>query len=196
MNFEAEGPRQVSPADLLPPGKRQIHLTGFMGSGKSAVGRRLAEMLGWGFVDLDAAIAARAEKSVAQLFAEEGEAVFRALEDLLLLEVSVVARAEVGANGCVVALGGGTLMDPANRETCAAIATVVWLQCPLDIIVARSGSEAETRPLWGTPGELRDRYAEREPGYLAADLIVDGSGSVSEVANAVLDALRGMGQGT
>jgi len=180
----------VDPEDLLPEGKRQIHLTGFMGCGKSTVGSRLARLLKWEFIDLDAAVAERAGKSVAEIFADEGETVFRALEDQLLLEISVLATTHMGVQGSVVALGGGTLMDPENRDICAAIATIVWLRCPVAVVEGRCAADAGARPLWGSAEELEERLSEREPGYLCADLTVDASGSPEEVAEAVLAALR------
>ena len=179
------------PEHVLPIGKRQLHLTGFMGSGKSTVGRRMAHLLGWDFIDLDEAIAERAGKSVAQIFADEGEDVFRALEDQLLLEISVVATTHAGDHGIIVALGGGTLMDPANREVCAAIATIVWLRCPVEVIAERCPEGTGTRPLWGSTEELKQRLSEREPGYRTADFTVDASGSPEEVAEAVLAVCRG-----
>jgi len=185
-----DGAHGMAPAALLPPGKTQIHLTGFMGSGKSTVGIFLARMLGWSFIDLDEAIAERAEKSVAQIFADEGEPVFRALEDVLLLEVAMLARSDAGAGGCVVALGGGTLMSSANRDTCAEIATIVWLKCSMDMIRARCQAATGSRPLWGSGEELEGRLCEREPGYRTADFVVDADGEPAEVAAAVLAAIR------
>jgi len=181
---------ETDPAGLLPRGKRQLHLTGFMGSGKSTVGRRLARLLDWDFLDLDEAIAERAGKSVAGIFADEGEVVFRALEDQLLLEISAVATTHAAGRGVIVALGGGTLMEPENREVCAAIATIVWLSCPVELIEKRCAQGAGSRPLWGSTEELEQRLAERESGYRGADFSVDASGSPDEVAETVLGILR------
>ena len=174
---------------LLPPGKRQLHLTGFMGSGKSTVGRRLARRLGWDFIDLDEAIAERAGKSVAGIFADEGEGVFRALEDQLLLEISVLATTHAARRGVIVALGGGTLMDPENQEVCAAIATIVWLRCPIEVVAERCLQGADSRPLWGGTEEIKRRLAEREPGYRGADFTVDATGTADDVADNVLAIL-------
>ena len=185
---------ETDPAGLLPPGKRQLHLTGFMGSGKSTVGRRLARLLDWDFIDLDQAIAERAGKSVAGIFADEGEEVFRALEDQLLLEISVLATTHAAGRGVIVALGGGTLLDPDNQAVCAAIATIVWLQCPVEILRERCAEGTGTRPLWGSTEELEQRLAEREPGYRGADFTVDASGSPDEVAETVLAILGGQGR--
>ncbi len=190
----ADSASAKDPSTLLPSGKRQIHLTGFMGSGKSTVGRRLAQLLNWSFIDLDEAIAERAGLSVAEIFDEAGEAVFRALEDQLLLEISVVATTHTESPGAVVALGGGTLMDPDNRGVCSAIATIVWLRCPVDVIKERSPEIAGCRPLWGTSGDLEQRLSEREPGYrAAADFAVDAVGTPDEVAARVIAVLGDAG---
>src|SRR3954471_2851015 len=87
-----------------------ILLSGFMGAGKSTVGRRLAELAGVPFVDLDEAITARAGKSIAAIFAESGEAAFRALE------AEELGRALEAQGPQVLALGGGALLDPVRRR--------------------------------------------------------------------------------
>jgi shikimate kinase len=187
---EADPALATDPSALLRSGKKQIHLTGFMGSGKSTVGRRLAQLLNWSFIDLDEAIAERAGLSVAEIFDEAGEAVFRALEDQLLLEISVVATTHEEARGVVVALGGGTLMDPDNREVCSAIATIIWLRCPVSVVKERCPEIGGERPLWGAAGDLEQRLAEREPGYrAAADFTVDAVGTPDEVVARVLAVL-------
>ena len=184
----------TDPAALLPAGKRQLHLTGFMGSGKSTVGRRLARLLDWDFIDLDEVIVERAGKSVADIFADAGEEVFRALEDQLLLEISVLATTHATGRGVVVALGGGTLMDPENREICAAIATIVWLRCPIEVVEERCAEGKDTRPLWGGSEDLQQHLSERESGYRVADITVDATGTPGEVAAAVLAELGRVGR--
>jgi shikimate kinase len=170
------------PLDALPNGKRQLHLTGFMGSGKSTVGRHLARRLGWEFSDLDEEIARHAGKGVARVFAEDGESRFRTLEGRLLRQL-------VGEPRTVAALGGGTLMDPGNRLLCREAATLVWLRCPLRVIQRRCGERSRERPLWGSRDELERLLSDREPGYRSADITVDGSGPPEEVAAAVLAEL-------
>jgi shikimate kinase len=186
---------KTEPTGLLPKGKRQLHLTGFMCSGKSTVGRRLARLLDWEFIDLDEAIAERAGKSVAEIFADAGEAVFRALEDQLLLEISVLATTHSAVRGVIVALGGGTLMDPENRELCASIATIVWLRCPVEVVEERftQGGAGNRRPLWGSTEELEQRMVQREPGYRGADFAVDATGTPEEVSDKVLALLGAEG---
>ena len=115
----------------MPERPARIVLVGFMGAGKSAVGRRLARRLKYRFVDLDLRIEKRAGKTIAELFREQGEAAFRALE-----------REEAGAvselENVVVAAGGGAFVVPATRELLRKGALTVWLQCDLEIDSAAS----------------------------------------------------------
>ncbi|MGH9000821.1 MAG: shikimate kinase, partial [Acidimicrobiia bacterium] len=101
----------------------ELHLVlvGMMGSGKSSVGRRLARRLGRSFVDTDQLVEARRGLPIAEIFAADGEAAFRALES------SAVAEALGASPPAVVAFGGGAILDPANRERARAGAVVVWL---------------------------------------------------------------------
>ncbi|MFQ5745054.1 MAG: shikimate kinase [Acidobacteriota bacterium] len=182
MSEEPSRKQELRSPPAAPGGKRQLHLTGFMGSGKSTVGQQLARRLLWNFLDLDAVVARHAEKSVARIFAEGGEESFRAME-------SHVLRQLVKKPHTVVALGGGTLLDPRNREICVQAATVVWLRCPLELLQLRCAEQAGERPLWGAADELAQRYEARLPGYRSADLTIDAAGSPAEVAEAVLAAL-------
>jgi shikimate kinase len=117
----------------------KIALTGFMGSGKTAVGRRLAEALGFRFEDSDARVEALAGRTVPDIFRDEGEAAFRGLENRALREILS------GPPHVVCACGGGSLEDAANRAFVAASALVVWLHAPA--AVCRSRIDAATRPL-------------------------------------------------
>ncbi len=90
-----------------------LYLVGFMASGKTTVGRALADHIGWPFVDMDAEIEAREDRSIAQIFRENGEAGFREIESRVLR--AHVRKIEAG-QPCVLALGGGAFVQPANRE--------------------------------------------------------------------------------
>jgi len=171
-----------SPTNDLPGGKRQIHLAGFMGSGKSTVGRYLAERMLWEFLDLDDAIVRFAGRSIAEIFAGGGEEAFRELEDTVL-------RQAVLAPKTVVALGGGTLMNPDNRAVCAEAATIAWLRCSSEVMRRRCGEVSPHRPLWGSSAEMERLLSAREPGYLSADLTIDGDGTPAQVTEALLAAL-------
>ena len=174
-------PRRLEPVAALPSGKRQLHLTGFMGSGKSTVGQWLARRLLWNYLDLDAVIERQAGKSVAQIFADSGEDGFRKIEAEAL-------RAVVSKPLTVIALGGGTLIAEDNRSVCAGAADVVWLDSPLEQIERRCAGGA-ARPLWGSREELEARLDARLSGYRAAGLLVDAGGAPDAVATAVLCVL-------
>lgn len=172
----------------MPP--TRIYLTGFMGSGKSTVGPRLAARLGRPFVDLDAAVATRAGRPVAAVFAEAGEAAFRALEATCLRATAEVADA-------VVALGGGALATEDNLTWALAHGTVVYLRVPADVLARRLARTAGNRPLLqGEDGQaLRGEalaarvsalLAAREHFYGRAHVVIDTAGqSVAETVAAV-----------
>ncbi len=158
-----------------------IVLVGFMGAGKTTVGRALATRLGLGFVDTDELVETRAGASVAEIFATGGEAAFRELEREVAAEVLV-------GEDRVVALGGGAIGDPA---TCAALewTTVVHLDVGFNEAMKRVGTDA-ARPLLS--GDPRALHAERRPLYdRLADITVDTDGlMVDDVVSKVVDRLH------
>lgn len=115
---------------MTPNSIPNLVLTGFMGTGKTSVGRMVAERLDRPFVDLDDVIAARAGKPIPRIFAEDGEPAFRALEAAVCAEMREAA-------GLVVAAGGGAVVDPANREALAAGGLVICLEAAAETILAR-----------------------------------------------------------
>jgi len=146
-----------------------------MAAGKTTVGRRVAELTGTEFVDLDQAIENARGKPVARIFAEEGEAAFRTLERDLAARV---LRADT-----VIALGGGAPMDD---ETWAAVrvgAVTVFLDAPLAVLRERLGAGAG-RPLAG--GDLEALLAQRLPRYREAGHTVDGARDPEDVAREVV----------
>jgi shikimate kinase/3-dehydroquinate synthase len=150
------------------PGQRSIVLVGLMGAGKTAIGRRLAALLGLPFRDSDAEIEAAAGRTVPELFSQFGEAHFRAGER------RVVRRLLDGAP-IVLATGGGAFMDPATRATVRQRATSIWLRAPLPVLLRRVALR-RNRPLLahGDPAEtLRNLMAIRHPIYAEADIVVD-----------------------
>lgn len=173
----------------------RIYLTGFMGSGKSTLGPPLAERLGYGFLDLDAAIEAEAGRPVQALFAEEGEAAFRALERACLQQT---AR----RSGVVVALGGGALTFEENLHFARTHGAVVYLYVPPAELARRLARSRTPRPLlFGEDGRplagpalearIADLLAHREAFYRRAHHTVDLTGKdVDEAVAAVLGALR------
>ncbi len=156
-------------------------LVGMMGSGKTAVGRLLAERLERAFVDLDEEIASAAGCPVVELFEREGENGFRAREAEAV--AAVAAR-----TGQVVATGGGVVLDPANIAALRASGAVVWLDVELDELARRVGDGASRPLLAGDPAErLAALAAERGPRYrAAAHHVVAAGGSPEKAAEAVL----------
>ena len=164
---------------------RNIVLTGFMGSGKTTLGRAVARRLGRPFVDMDAEIARRAGKPVSCIFAEDGEAVFRALEAALCAELA-------GREGLVVATGGGTLVDPANRERLAGRGTIVCLTCAPEEALRRVQEDGpQERPLLDVPNpraEIARLLEARRAAYAALPWQVETTGRpVDAVAAQVIE---------
>lgn len=160
--------------------RRALALVGFMGSGKSTIGRLVARRSGAPYRDLDHEIEKRCGMSIAQLFRSRGEVAFRALESELLPAVL--------APGAIVALGGGAPIDPANWSVISAAAVTVWLRVPLDEVLVRAQVEDGTRPvLQGrTPDEVRMLFEARSRRYAQADHAVDATAEPARVAEEVM----------
>jgi shikimate kinase len=163
-----------------------LALIGFMGTGKSSVGRLVAEQLRFEFLDTDELIETRAGKSITELFAQHGEAAFRELERRLVTELA--ARA-----GTVISTGGGLPVDPANMASLKTHALVVCLWASPDRIFERVREQSH-RPLLQEPdprAKIRSLLAAREPFYRQADVLVNSeSRSVREVAHQVIAQFR------
>lgn len=145
----------------------RVYLTGFMGSGKTAVGRKLAERLGALFVDLDREVELRAGMTVREVFERHGEPAFRSLEQEAL-------RATGEMPEVVVATGGGTVTFEANARWIRANGVSVWLNPTFATIVSRIGGLGkEDRPLFRDEAQALALYRERLPAYRRADLTVD-----------------------
>jgi shikimate kinase len=163
---------------------RRIYLVGFMASGKTSVGRRLAERLGLPFVDLDAEIERASGKTIRALFEESGEPAFREREAAFLAGTESLPAA-------VVATGGGSFALEGNRWTIARLGTSVLLEVSLDTVRGRLAGKTD-RPLFQTVEQLAGLFAERAPFYRMADVRVDlnGAETVEETADRVLTALE------
>ena len=175
--------------------QRWIVLVGLMGAGKSAVGRVVASRLHVRFVDADAEIERAAAMPVAEIFARDGEAFFRARE------AEVIERLLAGRPG-VLATGGGAWLSEANRRVIDAVATSVWLDADADTLWSRVRRQRgrETRPLLATEdprATLARLAAERAPLYaLARARVVSGPDlSVAEVAERVIEAVGPLSRG-
>jgi len=168
----------------LPPSR--IVLIGFMGAGKSTVGPKVAQLTGWPFRDMDAWIEERAGKTVAEIFRERGEAVFRSEETRLAEEIARTPN-------LVVAAGGGAFTFPQTRQALQNGAFTVWLRCDLDEILTRVRLDG-SRPLAPDRETISQLYTERQPSYRLADWVVDTTtAGPDDVARAVVEAFRGCG---
>jgi shikimate kinase len=169
-----------------------VCLTGFMGSGKSTVGRLLAAQLAWRFADLDSEIERDSGLSISQIFAQKGEPVFREIEHQCLRRV--LGSASERNERLVFSLGGGTFAQPRNaaliREFGAAQrgtrAVVIWLDCPTEDLLQRCVLMGD-RPLFQDETSFRKLYEERLPHYRQADYRVESGGEPMGVVEQILD---------
>ena len=141
-----------------------IYLVGFMGCGKSTVGRALADELGWSFFDLDNEIEGAAGTTIGEIFDQQGEPIFRALEASALAQR---VKAVQSGRPQVIALGGGALMNDKNFELVSNHGVVIWLDAPFDLIERRVAAESH-RPLGRDPEKLRELFEVRCPRYAQA----------------------------
>jgi len=165
----------MSSRKLLTDTSRTIFLIGFSGSGKSTVGPLLARRLNAQFLDIDSMIEAQTRKKIAELFAHEGETVFRTLERDLIRQISGNDR-----SARVIALGGGAFQDRGNRQLLLASGVTVYLQCSVREIYRRLRQSVD-RPLLATesasPGrdKIAALLAARRDTYRLADITVSTS---------------------
>ena len=151
----------------MPDRATRVVLVGFMGSGKTSVGRALAARLGFRFVDLDARIEEAAGQRVAEIFREKGEPAFRELERSAAAEALREERV-------VIAAGGGAFADPATRDILRQGTFSVYLACDLDTILERVPKDG-SRPLAGNRETMQALLSARESSYRQADLTLDAS---------------------
>jgi shikimate kinase len=159
-----------------------VYLVGMPGSGKSSVGLELARLLNLPFVDLDRTIELDEGSPIPEIFERGGETAFRRAEARALREAGSAA-------GAVIACGGGTVLDPANRAVLASTGTVVYLEASLETLARRVGTGAG-RPLISDDGDLGRLLDERAPVYReVANHVVSSEGPASEVAAAIREAI-------
>lgn len=179
----------MSGTALIP---ERIVLTGFMGSGKSTVGARLARSIGWDFVDLDEHIVGAAGKSIADIFETAGESSFRRLEHNALAQA-------LERRSMVLAIGGGAMEAEANRTLLAAPGTLlVYLSAPLEVLAGRCRQQqiadphAARRPVLEQRAELAERFLRRKPLYESAHwTIPTAECSADQVVRMILERWEG-----
>jgi shikimate kinase len=151
--------------------RKSIGLIGFMGSGKTTVGKALAGKINWNFVDTDSIIEERAGKPIHRIFSENSEKWFRELETEVVGEVCEL-------ESTVISFGGGVLLNPSNTKMITENTIVVLLSVSIDTVVARTSSN-HTRPLLKMEGNLRREriislfYQREEQYWSVADIVLD-----------------------
>ena len=185
-----------------------ISLTGFMGCGKSSVGRRLSQLLCCPFIDLDAVIEEREGRAIAEIFAAEGEAGFREIELNILSNTlseesadfisdnDLQTSSEAAGSAMVLALGGGTVITPKCAELVHSQTFCIYLKASVDILMERISEEISQRPLLAAHRDnlqvhISDLLSVRAVTYeRVADLVIDtDSKSIEEIAASLAAAV-------
>jgi shikimate kinase len=171
---------------------RPIALIGYRGTGKTTVAQTLARQLGWDWVDADVEVELRAGKSIAEIFAADGEPAFRDLEAQVVAKLCTCERT-------VLALGGGAVLRDDNRQAIQECQAVVWLRATPETLAHRIAGDSTTatrRPNLTNHGgrtEIQALLAQRTPFYRScATLVVDTENKdPAEIADEIIAALRG-----
>ena len=155
--------------------KKHIFLTGFMGSGKSTVSAKLADLLKRPLLDMDSEIERQFKMPVSEVFAKHGEQVFRQAENRLLGEIALLPHPHV------VACGGGSVLASENRQIMDAVGSRVFLNTPLATIKQRMAKEMHLRPLWQNEEDVAQLFSQRAPVYKSAAYQITGEGAPAEI---------------
>lgn len=164
--------------------KKAIFLCGFMGCGKSTIGKLLAKKTGKNFTDLDIYIEEQQGMEIPDIFEKHGESYFRKIESECL--------SDFGKIGCIIATGGGALLTKENAEIAKNSGYVVFIDTPFEICYNRIKGD-KNRPIAynSTEAQLLERYNMRRPLYIEnSDAIVDGKGTPLEIANKIIEILK------
>jgi len=166
--------------------KDNLILTGFMGTGKSTVGKRIANRLGWPFLDTDTLIEEDTRMTIPTIFTERGEHYFRAIEQAIISRVCL-------ATGNVIATGGGVMTNEENVRTLKENGTVICLTAQPEVILSRVQGNNYRPLLQGENplAKIRELLAARAEAYGKADLVVDTSQlSIDEVVDTICSRVR------
>lgn len=181
-------PRVLVPRPLLSPARpnlpERLFLVGFMGCGKTTLGRLLADRLRWDFVDLDTRIEEAAGTSIRRVFEMKGESYFRRLEHEALRAVTT------DRNRAIVAIGGGAFVGEVNRAVIRGAGVSVWIDAPFRTLSRRIIGDRK-RPLAQTTEQIHQLYRSRLPFYHEADIRVRvGDATPIRIAREVMRVLR------
>lgn len=157
----------------------KLYLVGFMGAGKSTVARATARRLGWRVDDIDERIEVHERRTVAAIFAQQGEPYFRQLERRMLTEL-------LPERHIVVATGGGTFAEADNRALMLADGAVAWLDLPLNEVVTRVPADGR-RPLAADRAQLEQLFFRRQMAYAQAHTRIDAAQPVPAVVERLLE---------
>lgn len=168
--------------------KTSIALIGFMGTGKTAAGRKLARKLGREFIELDALIEKKAGRSIPDIFRQDGEIAFRELEIEMTKEVA-------GGENAVIACGGGIVLNKINVDRLREKSIVICLTASPEVILRRTSKDTDERPLLAVSDRARqieELLEFRQPFYeRSADIIIDTSGlTVEAVIKQIIEKLK------
>jgi len=161
----------------------KIYLIGFMGSGKSTVGKALAKELGYKFIDTDEEIERETGLKISEIFKKYGEKYFRELEKKKIKEISRM-------DNVVVATGGGLPVKEENIKIMKDTGKVVWLRIDFDTFLSRTAGD-ENRPLLKEGlDELKKRFQTREDYYSKADIVIDGTKAVDDIVKEIKEKIE------
>jgi shikimate kinase len=157
----------------------KLYLVGFMGAGKTTVARELGRRIGWRVEDVDERIEARERRTIAAIFASDGEPRFRQIERDVVAEL-------LPTRDAIVATGGGTFADPDTRAAMLADGAVAWLDVPFDKLLDRVPPDGR-RPLASDRFQMEQLYERRALSYREAHLRIDAARPVDEVVERLLE---------